>query len=80
MPINNKEQREQQQRQSLARALVMSPPGVCMPELKPFARRMISEEQRAYRLSILQAALDITSSDDDSFSESSVFVPSRKSS
>jgi hypothetical protein len=78
MPINNKEQREQQQ--ALTRALLMSPQGVCMPELKPLARRMSREEQRAYRLSILQLALDITSGDDDSFFESSVLVSSRTSS
>jgi hypothetical protein len=71
MAINNKEKQEEQQRQSLNRAL-LSVPGISMlvPEL--FARRMSRDEQRARLLSTLQSALDITSDVDVSFFENPV--------
>jgi hypothetical protein len=75
----NKEQREQQQRQSLCREL-SSLPGISMSEQQPFTRRMSREEQQAYLLSTLQFALDIVSGDDASSFESPPLVSSRTSS
>jgi hypothetical protein len=70
MAINNKEKQEEQQRQSLNRALLSVPGMSMLPEL--FARRMSREEQRARLLSTLHSALDITSDVDVSFFESLV--------
>jgi hypothetical protein len=81
MTINNKEQQEQQQRQSLHREL-LNLLRISMSEQQPFARRMSREEHRAYLSATLQLALDIASGDDDdaSFFESPTLVSSRTSS
>jgi hypothetical protein len=79
MTINKKEERQQQQRQSLCRELSRLP-GISMSEQQQPFTRMNREEKRAYLMSTLQFALDITSGDDASSFENPALVSSQTSS
>jgi hypothetical protein len=76
LPGLSNEQQEQHQ-QSLSRAMMLTGlPGLSMPGHQTFARRMSREEQRAFLLSTIQLALDITSDVDASSFESPMLVSS----